>query len=48
MSLESLAKRLVSWEEIVLKIDGIEIEGVERSSGGVLRFKDEKSQDFAF
>ena len=38
--LERLADRLDSWEDVVLKIDDIEIEGVQRSRMGVYRFKD--------
>lgn len=37
---ERLAEKWDSWEDVVLKIDDIEIEGVQRSVKGVLRFRD--------
>lgn len=37
---ERLAEKWDSWEDVVLKINDIEIEGVQRSVKGVYRFKD--------
>jgi len=40
MSFEGLINSWDSWDDVVLKIDDVEIEGVQRSHVGVFRFKD--------